>query len=141
MSARKDRCAGCGGRRFGSGQCCDRPGRARRGRLFLGADAAGLTNSSLSGATLWQLVYTLKPNTTYRLSGAIRSQTAGTTTALEAKLYNGSAVTSASTTSSTYSKQSTTFTTGAGVTTARVYCHLVSGSGDGYCDEVTLTEQ
>ncbi|ULR48298.1 carbohydrate binding domain-containing protein [Streptomyces deccanensis] len=103
--------------------------------------AAGLTNASLSGGTLWQLIYTLKPSTTYRLSGAIRSQTAGTATALEAKLYNGSAVTSASTTSSTYSKQSTTFTTGAGVTTARVYCHLVSGSGDGYCDEVTLTEQ
>jgi hypothetical protein len=104
-------------------------------------NAAGLTNASLSGGTLWQIVYNLEPNTTYRLSGALASQTAGTTTALEAKLYNGTAVTSASTTSSTYSKQSTTFTTGTGVTTARVYCHLVSGSGDGYCDEVTLTKQ
>lgn len=66
---------------------------------------------------------------------------AGTTTALEAKLYNGTAVTSASTRSSTYSKQSTPFTTGAGVTSARIYCHLVPGTGDGYCDEVTLTQQ
>ncbi|BBC29866.1 hypothetical protein SGFS_011600 [Streptomyces graminofaciens] len=49
-------------------------------------------------------------------------------------------LTSASTTSSTYLKQSTTFTPGAGVTTARIYCHLVPGSGDGHCDEVTLTE-
>ena len=102
---------------------------------------AGLANSSLIGSTLWQQIYTLQPNTTYRLTGAIASQTAGTTTALEAKLYNGTAVTSASTTSSTYSKQSTTFTTGSGVTTARIYCHLVSGTGDGYCDEVTLTHQ
>lgn len=36
---------------------------------------------------------------------------------------------------------STTFTTGAGVTTARVYGRLVTGSDDGYCEEVTLTEQ
>ncbi|WP_328778089.1 carbohydrate binding domain-containing protein [Streptomyces canus] len=104
-------------------------------------NAAALTNSSLSGSTLFQILTGLTPNTTYRLTGSLASQTAGTTTALEAKLYNGSAVTSASTTSSTYSKQSTTFTTGAGVTTARIYCHLVSGSGDGYCDEVTLTQQ
>ncbi|MGY1497000.1 carbohydrate binding domain-containing protein [Streptomyces sp. QTS52] len=104
-------------------------------------NAAALTNSSLSSGSLWQIVYNLTPNTTYRLTGALASQTAGTTTALEAKLYNGSAVASASTTLNTYSKQSTTFTTGAGVTSARVYCHLVSGSGDGYCDEVTLTQQ
>ncbi|WP_327318867.1 carbohydrate binding domain-containing protein [Streptomyces sp. NBC_01235] len=104
-------------------------------------NAAALTNSSLSSGSLWQIVYNLTPNTTYRLTGALASQTAGTTTALEAKLYNGTAVASASTTLNTYSKQSTTFTTGAGVTTARVYCHLVSGSGDGYCDEVTLTQQ
>ncbi|WP_405512571.1 carbohydrate binding domain-containing protein [Streptomyces canus] len=104
-------------------------------------NAAALTNASLSGGTLFQIVTGLTPNTTYRLTGSLASQTAGTTTALEAKLYNGAAVTSASTTSSTYSKQSTTFTTGAGVTTARIYCHLVSGSGDGYCDEVTLTQQ
>ncbi|MFJ9892062.1 carbohydrate binding domain-containing protein [Streptomyces sp. NPDC091280] len=102
---------------------------------------AALANSSLSGGTLWQIVYGLSPNTTYRLSGALASATAGDTTALEAKVYNGSATTSASTTSSTYSKVSTTFTTGTGVTTARVYCHLSSGSGDGYCDEVTLTAQ
>lgn len=103
-------------------------------------NAAALTNASLSGSTLFQIISTLKPNTTYRLSGGIASQTAGTTTALEAKLYNGTAVTSASTTSSTYSKQSTTFTTGTGVTSARIYCHLAIGTGDGYCDEVTLTE-
>ncbi|MFJ1809582.1 MULTISPECIES: carbohydrate binding domain-containing protein [unclassified Streptomyces] len=104
-------------------------------------NAAALTNSSLSGSTLFQIITGLTPNTTYRLTGSLASQTAGTTTALEAKLYNGTAVTSASTTSSTYSKQSTTFTTGAGVTSARIYCHLVSGTGDGYCDEVTLTQQ
>lgn len=72
-------------------------------------NSAALANSSLSGNILFQIVYNLKPNTTYRLTGAIASQTPGTTTALEAKLYNGTAVTSASTTSSTYSKQSTTF--------------------------------
>ncbi|TQE23667.1 hypothetical protein Sipo8835_34520 [Streptomyces ipomoeae] len=104
-------------------------------------NAAALTNASLSSGSLFQIVTGLTPNTTYRLTGSLASQTAGTTTALEAKLYNGTAVTSASTTSSTYSKQSTTFTTGAGVTSARIYCHLVSGTGDGYCDEVTLTQQ
>jgi hypothetical protein len=102
---------------------------------------AALANSSLSGSNLWQIVYGLTPNTTYSLTGAIASQVAGSQTALEAKVYNGTAVSSVSTTSTTYGKQSVTFTTGAGVTTARIYCHLVSGTGDGYCDEVTLTQQ
>lgn len=102
---------------------------------------AALATTSLSGSALWQIVYNLTPNTTYRLTGALASGTSGETTALEAKVYNGSATTSASTTSTTYSKVSTTFTTGSSVTTARVYCHLSSGSGNGYCDEVTLTQQ
>ena len=102
---------------------------------------AGLANASLSGGALWQIVYGLSPNTTYKLTGAIASQVAGSQTSLEAKVYNGTAVSSVSTTATTYSKQSLTFTTGAGVTTARIFCHLASGTGDGYCDEVTLTQQ
>ena len=86
-----------------------------------------------SPAALEQYV-PVAPRTRYRASGWVKSAVAD-------EVMNGTAVTSASTTSSTYSEESTTFTTGAGVTSARIYCHLVSGSGDGYCDEVTLTQQ
>ncbi|MCX5209038.1 right-handed parallel beta-helix repeat-containing protein [Kitasatospora sp. NBC_00240] len=84
-------------------------------------------------------VVTVAPNTTYRLSGWGRVSATGTEVSLGAKQYDAAgSSTRAGFTATTYALGSTQFTTGPGATTARIYCYARSGTGYGYCDDITL---
>ncbi|MFJ9521151.1 carbohydrate binding domain-containing protein [Kitasatospora sp. NPDC101801] len=84
-------------------------------------------------------VITLAPNTTYRLSGWGRVSAAGTELSLGVKQYDtlGSTTRAAFTTTG-WTEGATTFTTGPNATGAKVYCYARSGTGYGWCDDVTV---
>ncbi|MFE9429131.1 carbohydrate binding domain-containing protein [Kitasatospora sp. NPDC006697] len=86
-------------------------------------------------------IVTVKPNTTYTLAGWGKVSATGNQLSLGAKLYDslGSSV-HASFTTTSYAAGSATFTTGPTATTATVYCYAHSGTGYGYCDDITLTQ-
>ncbi|GAA4843392.1 carbohydrate binding domain-containing protein [Kitasatospora terrestris] len=86
-------------------------------------------------------VITVKPGTTYRLSGWGKVSAAGSELSLGVKQYDAlGSTTRAAFTATAYAQGSTTFTTGANTTTARIYCYARSGTGYGYCDDVTVTQ-
>ncbi|MFB7355856.1 carbohydrate binding domain-containing protein [Streptomyces gardneri] len=86
-------------------------------------------------------VVQLKPRTTYRLSGYGKVSSSGTEVSLGAKQYdNAGSTTRHVFTGTSYTRGSTTFTTGSTSHTARIYCYARSGSGNGYCDDITLVE-
>ncbi|MFJ1752805.1 carbohydrate binding domain-containing protein [Kitasatospora sp. NPDC088134] len=86
-------------------------------------------------------VITLQPGTTYRLSGWGKVSAAGTELSLGVKQYDSAgSSTRAAFTATGYSQGSTVFTTGPTATSARVYCYARSGSGYGWCDDVTVTK-
>ncbi|MER5864877.1 carbohydrate binding domain-containing protein [Kitasatospora sp. NPDC002040] len=84
-------------------------------------------------------VVTLAPNTTYRLSGWGRVSAAGTELSLGVKQYDAlGSTTRAAFTTTDWSAGGTTFTTGPGATSARIYCYARSGTGYAWCDDVTV---
>ncbi|MDA5286862.1 carbohydrate binding domain-containing protein [Streptomyces sp. Isolate_45] len=84
-------------------------------------------------------VITVRPGTTYRLSGWGKVSAAGTEVSLGVKAYDAiGSTTRAGFTGTAYTAGSTTFTTGPSATTARVYCYARSGAGHGYCDGITV---
>ncbi|MFC9125518.1 carbohydrate binding domain-containing protein [Streptomyces sp. NPDC057099] len=86
-------------------------------------------------------VVQLKPHTTYRLSGYGKVSSAGTQVSLGAKGYDGAGSSTRHVfTRTSYTRGSTTFTTGATSDTAKIYCYARSGTGNGYCDDITLLE-
>jgi len=85
-------------------------------------------------------VITVRPGTTYRLSGWGKVSTPGTELSIGVKEFDslgsfGRTVVTAT----AYSNATTTFTTGPTATTARIYCYARSGTGYGYCDDLTVT--
>ena len=81
---------------------------------------------------------TLRPGTTYVLSGWGRVTASGTEMVIGVKNYGGTEVRAPAFTVTSYTSGSVTFTTGAANTTARIYCYTRAGTGDGQCDDVTL---
>jgi len=85
-------------------------------------------------------VISVTPNTTYRLGGWGRVSATGSELSLGVKQYDTlGSTTRAAFTGTTYAYGSTTFTTGASATTAKIYCYARSGSGYGYCDDISVT--
>ncbi|MFD0260844.1 carbohydrate binding domain-containing protein [Kitasatospora indigofera] len=84
-------------------------------------------------------VIQVEPGTTYTISGWGKVSASGTELSLGAKQYDSSG-TSVRTvfTATAFARQSATFTTGPGVTTARIYCYARTGTGYGWCDDVTV---
>lgn len=99
-----------------------------------GTWAAKITSSP---ASLEQSV-PVAPRTTYRVSGWVKSDTAGEVMNVGVKNTGGlETVASASGTSWTF--VSADFTTGATNNTVRLYCYKSSGTGSGYCDDMAVT--
>ncbi|MFD5562822.1 carbohydrate binding domain-containing protein [Kitasatospora griseola] len=86
-------------------------------------------------------IVSVQPGTSYRLTGWGKVSAAGTELSLGAKEYDtaGSSNRAAFTTIA-WSQGSAVFTTGPTATTARIYCYARSGSGYGWCDDVTVTK-
>ena len=85
---------------------------------------------------LRQIVTGLLPNTTYTATGWFKSATAGQ--AIYLIVDNGGTPTSVSTSSATYTQLSRTFTTGTN-TSAKIGAYQ-SGTGYGYCDDLSLPQ-
>ncbi|MFI9105411.1 carbohydrate binding domain-containing protein [Streptomyces fildesensis] len=84
-------------------------------------------------------VIAVRPGTTYRLSGWGKVSAAGTEVSLGVKNYDTTGSTArAGFTTTAYSAGSTVFTTGPSAVTARIYCYARSGTGFGYCDDITV---
>ncbi|MEV6007833.1 RICIN domain-containing protein [Streptomyces sp. NPDC051976] len=84
-------------------------------------------------------VVSVQPNTTYRLSGWLKSGAAGEPMVLGVKDNYGGPGKSATTSSTSYTEADVVFTTGASNTQVTVYCYKNSSSAPGYCDDLTLT--
>ncbi|MEV4557657.1 carbohydrate binding domain-containing protein [Kitasatospora sp. NPDC049285] len=85
-------------------------------------------------------VISVQPNTSYRLAGWGKVSATGSELSLGVKQYDtAGSSTRAAFTATAYSQGSTVFTTGPTATTARIYCYARSGSGYGYCDDVTVS--
>ncbi|MGW4898438.1 carbohydrate binding domain-containing protein, partial [Kitasatospora sp. NPDC004240] len=80
----------------------------------------------------------VKPNTTYTLSGWGKVSASGTELSLGAKQYAATGSVSTVFTGTTFTNRSTTFTTGPDATTAKIYCYARSGTGYGWCDDITV---
>ncbi|GAA1608349.1 carbohydrate binding domain-containing protein [Kribbella karoonensis] len=87
-------------------------------------------------------VVAVQPDTTYVLSGWGRVSAYDTEIVIGAKAFGGtSEVRAPSFVNTTWRGGSATFTTGPSATTATVYCFTRTGTGSGYCDDVSLTKQ
>ncbi|WP_327075136.1 right-handed parallel beta-helix repeat-containing protein [Kitasatospora purpeofusca] len=82
----------------------------------------------------------VKPGTSYTLAGWGKVSASGTELSLGAKQYDATASTSTVFTSTAFTQRSTTFTTGPTATTAKIYCYARTGTGYGWCDDITLQE-
>ncbi|MFC7626019.1 carbohydrate binding domain-containing protein [Microlunatus sp. GCM10028923] len=111
---------------------------SRRGSAaIVTADVQGGTKAlSLSGGAVEQVVTGLQPKTTYTLSGWGKSVDAARGPHIGVKEYGGAdiAVQFAST---SYTKSTLTFTTGASATSARVYCYQPT-SAVSHCDDIAV---
>lgn len=85
-----------------------------------------------------QVVTGLQPNTTYVLSGWVKTSATSVTANVGVKNFGGSQIFSGST-STSYTQRSVTFTTGASNTSATVYCYKPTTTGYIYCDDMSLT--
>ncbi|MDQ0115544.1 hypothetical protein J2T15_005011 [Paenibacillus harenae] len=92
-----------------------------------------------SGPASIEQAIAVKPNTTYVLSGYAMAPS-GQQVIIGVKNYGGSEVTTAIA-STAYSQGTATFTTGVATTQATIYIYHPSGTGNGYADDVTVTEQ
>lgn len=90
-----------------------------------------------ANSSVEQVVTGLSPNTTYTLSGYIKSSDGGSWEYLGVKNYGGSD-TYQGTVGTTYVYKSFTFTTGSTNTTATVYIYQGTGTGFGYGDGITI---
>jgi len=82
-------------------------------------------------------VVSVEPNTTYVLTGWVRSAIAGEPTAIGVKGH-GAAEKNATSTSTGWTQLSVPFTTGPTATGATIYVYKESGSGDGFGDDLQL---
>ncbi|MFD5920401.1 carbohydrate binding domain-containing protein [Kitasatospora sp. NPDC058201] len=84
-------------------------------------------------------VIQVRPGTTYTLGGWGKVSASGTELSVGAKQYD-TAGSSARTlfTTTAFTEGSVTFTTGPTATTARIYCYVRSGTGHGWCDDITV---
>lgn len=92
--------------------------------------------ASASGAE--QIVTDLKPNTTYKLRGYIKTAS-GETAYIGVKNYGG-AETSQSVSNTSFARAEVTFTTGASNTSATIYYYKASGSAVAFADDTGLDE-
>jgi hypothetical protein len=106
--------------------------------------ASAITSPAVSGSDAVQLgastflaqTITVKPNTTYTLSGYIEPQNTGNGVELGVENYGGSYTTSY-TSSAGWTLASLTFTTGSTNTTAEIFAYHDVGTGLAYADDVT----
>ena len=93
-----------------------------------------------SGATE-QVLSGLKSNTTYLLTGWVKTSTSAVTGVIGVKEFDGLGTqNSVNSTSTTYTQLSVTFAPAAGYTSARIFCYLYTGSGYIYCDDFSVTQ-
>ncbi|MFF2040724.1 carbohydrate binding domain-containing protein [Kitasatospora sp. NPDC058170] len=83
-------------------------------------------------------VIQVRPNTTYTLSGWGKVSASGTELSLGAKQYAAEGSSSTVFSGTAFTSRSTTFTTGPDATTAKIYCYARSGTGYGWCDDITV---
>ncbi|MEY9956632.1 carbohydrate binding domain-containing protein [Streptacidiphilus sp. MAP5-52] len=88
-----------------------------------------------TGSTVEQIV-TVKPNTTYTLSGYAKVSASGNQVEIGVKNYGGSQA-AAPITATGWTQGTVTFTTGASTTTADIFCYHDIGSGTANCDDIT----
>ncbi|WP_412538798.1 RICIN domain-containing protein [Longispora sp. K20-0274] len=88
-------------------------------------------------ATMEYTVTGLSPNTAYTYTGWVRADS-GLSTSFGVKNYGSAQVTSR-TTATGWTLMTVPFTTGAGNTTATVFCYLPSASATSTCDDLSLT--
>ncbi|GLZ75349.1 hypothetical protein Afil01_01560 [Actinorhabdospora filicis] len=136
---------------------CARPNLAANGDFETGTPAGWSAGAKLSvtAAAAHSGVYglrggpapasaeqtvTLRPNTTYVLSGWGRVSASGTELVIGVKGYGGAEVRAPGFTTTAWASGSVTFTTGASNTSGRIYCYTRAGGGDGYCDDVVVRE-
>jgi hypothetical protein len=112
---------------------------------YAGAHAVRVNVKQGTGldATAEQVVTGLKPRTDYVLDGWVKSD--GGVTYLGVKLYNAKQSASRTTTATGWTELTSYFTTGAGNTTAQIWCYRPSVSaghtaGTGYCDGISVRE-
>ncbi|WP_373231214.1 LamG-like jellyroll fold domain-containing protein [Cohnella sp.] len=111
------------------------PSAVNDGNAHSGSYAVKLPTST--GIDQW--VYDLKPNTTYTLTAWGKAGSGGSLL-FGVKNYGGTELTYTFT-STSYTKASITFTTGATNTTADIYFYGLSGTNPSYGDDFVITEQ
>jgi hypothetical protein len=94
------------------------------------------TGNSYSGVN--QTLNSLSPNTTYALSGWLKTAVASEAVYIGVKDFGGTEI-SMSVSSTTYSPAGVTFTTGSSNTTATIYIYKLGGSNAGYGDDLVVT--
>ncbi|MFJ9381137.1 ricin-type beta-trefoil lectin domain protein [Streptomyces sp. NPDC101455] len=82
-------------------------------------------------------VITVKPNTTYRLTGWAKTGTTGEQVNIGVKDYGGNEAVAAIT-STAYTKGTVTFHTGSSNTTADIYCYEPTGTSTSSCDDFSV---
>ncbi|MET8340844.1 carbohydrate binding domain-containing protein [Streptosporangium canum] len=83
-------------------------------------------------------IITVKPSTTYTLSGWAKVSAAGNQVAIGVKNYGGNQA-SGNITAVTWTKAAVNFTTGATSTKATVFCYKNVGSGSANCDDIDVS--
>ncbi len=91
------------------------------------------------GSGTEQLVTGLNPNTSYTLKVWIKTASAGDTVLLGVKDFGSTQITQASS-STAYTQLSVTLTTGSANTSAKIFCYKSVGTGNGFCDDFTMTK-
>ncbi|MFB7620273.1 carbohydrate binding domain-containing protein [Kitasatospora sp. NPDC056181] len=83
----------------------------------------------------------VRPGATYTLSGWGKVSASGTELSLGAKQYDAAGSSERTLfTGTSFTPASVTFTTGPNTTTARIYCYARTGTGYGWCDDITVRE-
>jgi hypothetical protein len=103
---------------------------------FNGSSALQTGNSN-SGVE--NVVSGLTPSTTYLMSAWVKVGVVGEQLAIGVKNYGGTETYSKST-DATWALNTVPFTTGPSSTTATIYCYKNSGSGPGFCDDVSIVK-
>ena len=80
----------------------------------------------------------LSASTTYTLSGWAKVATSGESVYIGVKNFGGTEA-SVAINSTAYAQGSLNFTTGAGNTSATIYCYKLSGNGVAYCDDFSVS--
>jgi hypothetical protein len=88
-------------------------------------------------AAVEQVLFGLKPGTTYKLTASAKASGNGASAVLGVKEH-GNAEVSVSTQSAAFEKLSVEFTTGPDASTARIYCYMPAGTGSTWFDDVQI---